>query len=117
VTKTDGTIVFTGTNLDLADFEVSAIFANVDATSVVIDSATQATATFSLGVPIVTGTEYPKLVFSKEGVEHYAISAAALESDLEVTDSISGLQCSFAGECTYEVTANGLASIVNQNEV
>ena len=28
---------------------------------------------------------------------------------------MSGLQCSFAGDCTYEVTANGLASIIRQN--
>lgn len=57
--KTDGTIVFTGTNLDIAGFTASATFANVLADSVVIDSATQATATFNLGVPIVNGNTFP----------------------------------------------------------
>jgi hypothetical protein len=38
--KTDSTIVFTGTNLELAEFTVSAVFANVSADSVLINSAT-----------------------------------------------------------------------------
>jgi len=38
--STASTIVFTGTNLDIADFEASASFFNVEASSVVIDSAT-----------------------------------------------------------------------------
>jgi hypothetical protein len=107
--------VFTGTNLDIADFVAAASFFDVEATSVVIDSATQATATFDLGVPVVNGDVFPQLVFTQDAVVHYAPSAVALVSDLDVTTSQSGLQCSFAGDCTYEVTANGLASIVKQN--
>lgn len=39
-TKTDATIVFTGTNFDIASLTPSATFAGVDADSVVVDSAT-----------------------------------------------------------------------------
>ena len=115
VSKTDSTIVFTGTNFDIADFTHSAFYFNVEATSVVVDSATQATATFDLGVPVANGEVFPFLVFSKDDVKHYGPSAVALVNDLDVTASMSGLQCSFAGECTYDVTANGLASIMRQN--
>ena len=38
--STASTIVFTGTNLDIADFVASASFFNVEASSVVVDSAT-----------------------------------------------------------------------------
>ena len=107
--------MFTGTNLDIADFTATASFYDVAAASVVIDSATQATATFALGVPVVNGDVFPQLVFTNGALVYYAPSAAALVSDLSVTASLSGLQCSFAGECTYDVTANGLASIVKQN--
>lgn len=110
--KTDTTIVFTGTNFDIASYTPSATFAGVHAHSVVVDSASQATATFNLGVPIVTGNEFPELIFTSESVVHYAPSATALESPLLVSSSLSGLECSFAGDCTYEVTATGLASIV-----
>ena len=47
---------------------------------------------------------------------HYAPSAIALTNDLSVASSLSGLQCSFAGECSYEVTSTGLASIIKNNE-
>jgi hypothetical protein len=49
-------------------------------------------------------------------VIHYAPSAIALTNDLSVASSLSGLQCSFAGECSYEVTSTGLASIIKNNE-
>jgi hypothetical protein len=49
-------------------------------------------------------------------VIHYAPSAIALTNDLSVTSSLSSLQCSFAGECSYEVTSTGLASIIKNNE-
>ena len=40
VSKTDDTLVFTGTGFDLADFTVSAEFAGVTADAVVVDSLT-----------------------------------------------------------------------------
>jgi hypothetical protein len=40
VSKTDDTLVFTGTGFDLADFAVSAEFAGVTADVIAIDSST-----------------------------------------------------------------------------
>jgi hypothetical protein len=34
-----------------------------------------------------------------------------LTNEISITDSTSGLTCSFAGGCQYEVTANGLATM------
>jgi hypothetical protein len=64
----------------------------------------------------VSAVSYPELIFTNDPVIHYAPSAAALTNDLSVASSLSGLQCSFAGECTYEVTSTGLASIIKNNE-
>jgi hypothetical protein len=44
----------TGDNLYTADYTATASYLGFEATSVVIDSATQATATFEGGVPITT---------------------------------------------------------------
>lgn len=77
--------------MDIADLTISALYFNVEASSVVVDSATQATATFDLGVPVVNGEVFPTLVFSNDDLEYYASSPAALVSDLDVTDSMSGL--------------------------
>lgn len=60
----DSSIVFTGTNFDITDFTASATFAGISADSVVIDSATQATASFNLGVPFAN--ESPVLTFTKD---------------------------------------------------
>lgn len=111
LTKTANTIVFTGSNLEMSDFAVSASFFGVNATSVEVVGS-EATATFDLGVPVVQGDVFPILVFAKDGVEYYAPSLTPLVNDLEVSSSLSGLQCSFAGDCSYEVNANGLAAIV-----
>jgi hypothetical protein len=102
--------VFTGTNFDIADFTASATFAGISADSVVIDSATQATASFNLGVPIAN--ESPVLAFTKDSVIHYAPSASSVTQELLVASSSSGFECSFAGGCEFEVTSTGLASIL-----
>jgi hypothetical protein len=115
VSKTETTIVFTGTNLDLADFTPTASFASIDADSIVVDSSTQITATFNLGVPIVNSEEAPLLTFSKDDTKHFAASATLLANELYVSASLSGLECSFAGGCLYEVTSTGLASILKSN--
>jgi hypothetical protein len=47
---------------------------------------------------------------------HYAPSATTLTHELAVSASISGLECSFAGGCSFEVTSTGLASIMKMNE-
>ena len=80
VSKTDATLVFTGTGFDLDGFTVSAEFAGVIADHLVVDSSTQATATFNLGVPVVSQDEFPTLLFSQDALIHYAPAPAALEN-------------------------------------
>lgn len=102
--------MFTGTGFDLADFIADAQFGSIKADSVTIDSATQATAVFNLGVPIAN--EPPVLPFTKDSVIHYAPATTDLLKELVVSSSTSDLECSFAGGCSYEVTAAGLSSIL-----
>jgi hypothetical protein len=41
--------------------------------------------------------------------EVFAESETEMGNDIVITDSSSGLECSFAGGCEYEVTSTGLA--------
>jgi hypothetical protein len=54
LTKTDTTLVMTGSNFYTVGYTVTASYNEIMATSVVVDSETQATATFEGGVPIYT---------------------------------------------------------------
>jgi hypothetical protein len=38
-----------------------------------------------------------------------------LVNEFSVSDSSSGLQCSFAGGCSYEVTANSLIAMIKND--
>ena len=109
------TLVFTGSNFFTSDYSAGASFMAVEADSVTIDSDTQATATWSLGVPTTSSdSAEPGLWFVKDGSTetHFAISEAVHTNALTVASSSSGLECSFAGGCTYEVSVNsGLASL------
>jgi len=49
------------------------------------------------------------------GEIHFAALSATLANDLNVEGSQSGLSCSFAGGCLYEVQAKGLASVMKSN--
>lgn len=129
-TSTDTTIVFTGKNFQAALFPGSASlagkasFMGVEATSVVIDSATQATATFAMGVPTTSLTTHiPKLYFVETKTVDskvvmkvptiYAISTTALTKAFALTSSSTGLECSFAGGCKYKVVGtSGLTSLL-----
>lgn len=108
--KTTTTIVFTGTNYDISGFSANASFGGVVADSIVIDSANQVTATFTKGVPVVNSETAPVLTFTSSSTteEYYSASDSKLANAISVTASSSGLECSFAGGCTYEVTAEGL---------
>jgi hypothetical protein len=56
--------VLTGTDFDFdSDYSPSAEFADINADTVVVDSATQVTATFTLGVPFTSEELYPVLSF------------------------------------------------------
>jgi hypothetical protein len=62
----ENTIVFTGTDFDFsADYSPLAEFNGIDADTVVVDDATTATATFTLGVPFTTEDTTPILSFLK----------------------------------------------------
>lgn len=66
LTKTDTTIVFTGKNFYTTDHVGKANFIGIQADSVVVNSATQVTATWTTGVPTTSSTsEYPVLYFVK----------------------------------------------------
>lgn len=54
LSKTDTTLVFTGTGFYTVGYDVTAYYKEIEATSVVVDSETQVTATFEGGVPIWT---------------------------------------------------------------
>lgn len=79
-----------------------------------IDSDTQVTATFNLGVPIGSGSPKIRFIAPEAGHygEFYSVQETELENTFSVTDSTSGLECSFAGGCTYEVTSNSLTAMI-----
>jgi hypothetical protein len=95
-TAVDGnTIVFTGTDFDFSsEYSPLASFAGIQADSVVVDSATQATATYTLGVPWVIEDGFATLSFLKDDgttEQVFAVSEAAMANDVSVTASTSGL--------------------------
>jgi hypothetical protein len=57
LTMTDNTLVYTGEAFYTAGYTVTASYKEILATSVVVDSETQATATFEGGIPIWTKTD------------------------------------------------------------
>jgi len=124
VAKGSGTtVVFTGTGFYTVGYTASASFMGVAATSVTADSATQATATWALGVPTTTVTDETSatsLAFTlSSGAEttYYAILPAdnggRLQNAFALTTSSTGLSCSFQGGCLYSVSGTeGLASLM-----
>ena len=144
ITKTATTIVFTGTNFFTSGYVAKASFNGIDANEwnnvestktvdgksvkvitptetvlVVVNSATQVTATFKFGVPTTSSTLIkPILYFEKSGAKTriYAISANVLTNTLSLTSSSSGLKCSFAGGCSFNVKATaGLMAIMKDS--
>lgn len=69
--KDDTTITFTGENFYTAGYDVSASYNEIPATSVVVNSETEAVATFEGGVPIFTVEEQsrderPGMIFTQQ---------------------------------------------------
>jgi len=121
------TITFTGQNFFTSGYTPKAQFNGVDADEVTIDSVTTVTAKWNKGVPTTGAATAPKLWFVKASrrllaasddspLQHYATNAATLENPLEITASTSGLSCSFAGGCNYEVTAKGLSTLLTDSK-
>ena len=94
VAKTETTIVFTGINFITSGYTGRAIFMGIAATSVTIDSATQATATWTDGVPTTSSEEAPELQFSK--VYQTITITAKLESFTTACTQFDGTSCEYA---------------------
>ena len=113
------TIEFTGTSFDFSsDYTPSAEFSGIPADSVTVNSATSTTATFTLGVPFATNVA-PALSFKKSGSSEKVFAivdrATSLTNALSVSSSTTGLTCSFAGGCEYEITAPGLSNVLKNS--
>ena len=117
------TITIEGTAFPTSDYDVIVVYKGVESTSSVIDSETSITATFDNGVPISDSAAAPSVRFVPQSRRRRLMSLAdadlqliAIPSDitvtnsLSVTDSTSGLSCSFQGGCSYTVTAAGLTA-------
>jgi hypothetical protein len=112
--------VYTGTNFYTAGYTVSAMYREIPATSVVIDSETQATATWEGGVPIFTNNDQTRderanLDFSLTSGD-FQIRAINKGDEIlnkvnpfTMASSSSGLACSFNGGC--ELTMTGTAGV------
>jgi len=118
------TITFTGKNFFTTGFTGKARFNGIQADELTVVDATKAVAKWNKGVPVTTSAKVPELWFvKKEGrrmlasstdspLEHYAPNTLTLENELKITGSTSGLTCSFAGGCNYEVNAKGLSTLL-----
>jgi hypothetical protein len=118
-------LVYTGTNFYTVGYSATASYAGYDASSVVVDSATQATATFEGGVPITSATNQSrddraglrfKLDSSPDQV-YQAVNTGGADDNMiknfvnpfSLTSSSSGLSCSFNGGC--ELQMQGTAGV------
>jgi hypothetical protein len=93
ITNTATQIVFTGTNFFTTDFNAHAAYSDVPADTVVVDSATQVTATWTMGIPPMGTDVIPDLWFNSTSGEivHMASISAVLNKALDVTSSSSSL--------------------------
>lgn len=109
------TITLTGANFQqISGSTVDVYIAGVKADSVTVGSDSSITAQFSLGVPIADGAK-PKITFlegSSSAVYNADPTTVTLTNAMALSSSSSGLQCSFAGGCLYEVQAPGLAQLL-----
>jgi hypothetical protein len=119
------TITFTGTGFFATGYDGSASFNGIWADTVTITDATTVVAKWTKGVPTIAAEAAPQLRFTKKAtggrrlltatdspLQHYATNTVKLGNVLSVTGSTSGLECSFAGGCNYEVNAKGLSTLL-----
>ena len=123
------TITFTGTGFFTTGYDGSASFNGIWADTVTITDATTVVAKWNKGVPTVAADAAPQLRFTKKAggrrlltattdspLQHYATNDKKLGNTLAVTGSSSGVECSFAGGCDYEITAKGLATLLKDTK-
>lgn len=119
MTKTDTTVVFTGSDFFTAGFNANSSLAGVYADTIVVDSATQVTATWNKGVPALSSPSKAELFFktttADDSLTHYSVMSVDVTKELSIASTSSGLQCSFAGGCLFKVTAPGLSSQMKSN--
>lgn len=112
-----GQIIFTGTNFFITGYTGGASYGGINADTVVIDSATQVTATWDFGFPPLGQAVAPSLWFDEtsSNTTHYASISANLTKPLAVTAGYNGLSCSFAGGCNLQLNAEGLSTILKND--
>ena len=112
------------------DYEAIVLYMGAESTSATIDDETTVTATFDNGIPLASAVSAPSLRFipastdrrrlvalADADIQLVASSTVEIDNTLAVSDSTSGLSCSFQGGCSYTVTADGLtASILADSE-
>jgi hypothetical protein len=100
-------------------------YMDVESTTATINvGLSEVTATFAdLGIPISGATPALPYIFfvDTNGVRHLACqdpSTSGFQKDVTVDtpNSTSGVQCSFAGGCTFEVAASGLAASLKADD-
>jgi hypothetical protein len=118
------TITFTGKNFFTTGYTGKARFNGIVADELTVKDGTTAVAKWNKGIPVTTAVSVPELWFVKSGgrrmlttttespLEHHATNTLTLENPLKITASTSGLSCSFAGGCNYEVSAKGLSTLL-----
>jgi len=87
VAATASTIVFTGTDFKTTGYTARVSLNGIKADTVVTDSATQVTATWTLGVPVVVNATKPSLNFLLDGsrTAYWAKMTAEVTNPLTVT--------------------------------
>ena len=121
--SSSSTLTITGTGFPTSGYDVIVVYKGVESTEGVIDSDTSVTATFGNGVPISDAADSPSVRFVPTSSRRRLmalvdaeIQLIAIQSEitvsnaLSVTDSTSGLSCSFQGGCSYTVTSAGLTA-------
>ncbi len=124
------TIEITGSAFPTSDYDAIVVFMGVESSSAVINDDSSIVATFSNGIPLTAaGSEAPSIRFVPSSERRRLISLVdasmqliasitgiTLDNKLALSDSTSGLSCSFQGGCPYEVTAPGLSASLLDSE-
>lgn len=117
--SSSSTIDISGSAFITSDHDAIVLYKGVESSSTVINSDSSITATFNNGIPVSDAGAAPSVRFVPAGtanLSNASLQLVALGSDvtvtntLTVTDSTSGLSCSFQGGCSYSVTAAGLTA-------
>jgi hypothetical protein len=109
-------IALTGTNLITdSDFVGKVKYAGVYADTVTINSDTDATATFTKGVPFDGVGSKPEVSFVSSSATHFASVSTTLQNMPPTTLTVADVECSFAGGCLYSIDSDGLASTLSNS--